>query len=79
LFSWEGRQGSAAYLITFFAADKKVVFSAATGDLDYRIPAAILESSFQPGQDYLWKVVSFGEGQDQLGASPLIRFRFRDR
>jgi hypothetical protein len=78
-FSWEGQAGSAAHLITFFGPDKKPVFSAYTRDLDYKITAPILESSFLPGREYFWKVVSFGEEQDQLGASPLMKFRFRDR
>ena len=79
IFSWEGRTGAATYLITFFGTDEKPVFSAYTRDLDYKLASAILENSFVPGQEYLWKVVSYGSEQNQLGSSRMTKFRFKDK
>jgi hypothetical protein len=78
IFNWEGREGAASYLITFFGADEKPVFSAYTRDSDYQLVPAILENSFSPGREYLWKVVSYGAEQNQLGASRMTKFKFKD-
>lgn len=78
VFMWKEREGADSYLITFFSIDKKPVFSAYTRDLDYKIPPPILENSFMPGREYFWKVVSYGTEQNQLGASQMIKFKFKD-
>ncbi len=79
LFSWEGREGSASYLITFLSAKGKPVFSAYTRDLDYKLPPATLSNLFLPGQEYSWKVVSYGVEQNQMGASQISRFTFKNK
>ena len=78
IFRWAASEGSSAYLITFFSTEEKPVFSAYTRDLDYKLSKVILENTFVPGQEYFWKVVSFGEGQNRLGASDMNKFKFKD-
>lgn len=78
VFSWEGVEGSASYLITFFSAQEKPVFSAYTRDLDYKLPVSTLNNLFLSGHEYLWKVVSFGVEQNRMGTSKMSSFTFKN-
>ena len=74
-FQWKTSGKPALYLVEFFEAGERPIFSAYTKDQKYRVNERVLRV-FSRGKEYLWKVKAFDDETNVVSESEFRKFTF---
>jgi hypothetical protein len=76
-FEWQRPSNVSVFLIQYGdKLESKALFSAYTRDAFYVLPENVLKKSFNAGQRYYWKVISFDDENNIIGESAVRSFMF---
>ena len=75
-FTWEKSGGAAFFLVQFFDAEERLVFSAYTEGPSYQLPRIVDLDALPAGKSYFWKVSAFDAENNRRAESARRSFVF---